>query len=284
MNIRRRGRRKKSEIVSFSIVENQDSEKQRVTFNESELSDSRREKSNISFGELNIVVHSAQEDKDAKDLQLKKYRPSERNIFSSSEEIKLDQTECRLESKECIIDCTTTGSFPEIPEIDIIENTTENTTKTNPKKSINKNSGTVYTYNPITEITDVLPKETKEWCWWCCHSFKNRPAYLTTRYDDKRDRFYVKGNFCSWNCVKAYNHDKKDNKMPYRAMCTALLVKKLHGRMQDIKSAPPRETLKVFGGNLSIQEFRSNDIYINETHFSSVLYTKTDFQANKLKK
>ena len=54
--IRRRGRRRKSEIVNFSI---DTKEEHNVTFNTNQVNDvNDRDKNNISFGNMNIVIHS----------------------------------------------------------------------------------------------------------------------------------------------------------------------------------------------------------------------------------
>ena len=75
-------------------------------------------------------------------------------------------------------------------------------------------------------------------------------------YDPLRKRFQVKGNFCSWGCVKSYIGDNHTfNSHTYRTLLT-LLVKRLEGRIRSIEPAPPRTTLKEFGGSLSIEEFR----------------------------
>ena len=58
--IRRRGRRRKSEIVNFSIDTN---EEHNVTFNTNQVNDvNDRDKNNISFGNLNIVIHSLKDE------------------------------------------------------------------------------------------------------------------------------------------------------------------------------------------------------------------------------
>ena len=94
-------------------------------------------------------------------------------------------------------------------------------------------------------------------CWWCCHKFDNSPLFLPIKYDDKTKRFQVKGNFCSWSCVKAYNLYSNQPGMFSRCTLISFLAKKLHGFSdKPIKCALARESLTMYGGKYSIKQFR----------------------------
>ena len=122
--------------------------------------------------------------------------------------------------------------------------------------------------NPPTKIIKVmhhyngtkreLPKKTDIWCWWCCHPFDTIPRFLPTKYDELRNRFRVTGNFCSWQCVKAYDLDGNNYGSNGKMLLTTLM-RTMHGKMYNINPAPPRSVLKVFGGSLSIDDFRNRD-------------------------
>ena len=63
-----------------------------------------------------------------------------------------------------------------------------------------------------------------------------------------------------------YNKNIKDNKVNERNSLIYLMKKKMYKKeINNITYSLPRETLKIFGGNLSIEEFRkkSNDTDIN---------------------
>jgi hypothetical protein len=138
--------------------------------------------------------------------------------------------------------------------------------------------------------------ETNISCWWCCHNFNSLPLGLPTKYEHKK--FTVKGLFCSFACMLAYN--KNDNKHSRKNEMTLIhfLYKKLTGILVDsnkelfgkslintlplehfdndkelrdsyiegllelrtttLQEAPPRCALKIFGGELSIEEFRAS--------------------------
>lgn len=91
-------------------------------------------------------------------------------------------------------------------------------------------------------------------CWWCCHQFDTLPLGLPVSFDESRKKFRTKGVFCSFACVAAY---KNDNKMHDTEWLLRYLHKLLTGEAKyKFIPAPPRCALKLFGGILSIEEFR----------------------------
>lgn len=137
--------------------------------------------------------------------------------------------------------------------------------------------------------------ETDISCWWCCHNFKTIPLGIPMKYEHKK--FTVKGNFCSFACMLSYNkHDNKRDRTDMSLIY--FLYKKLTGilvdsnidlflkslsntlpldlfdnkqelrdsyiegllelRTSSLEYAPPRCALKIFGGELSIEEFRAS--------------------------
>jgi hypothetical protein len=100
------------------------------------------------------------------------------------------------------------------------------------------------------------PDQTNIHCWWCCHQFDGPPCTLPEYI--RRDKFYVSGCFCSFNCAASYNFNKNDNTVWERYTLLNLMYKKLHNlTFVKIEMAPPREVLKMFGGYMDIEEFRN---------------------------
>jgi hypothetical protein len=102
-------------------------------------------------------------------------------------------------------------------------------------------------------------------CWWCCHPFDNPPCSIP--YEFKDETYHVYGIFCSPECAAAYNftdvHGVSD--MWERYSLLNMLYRRLYdNRCYKIKLAPPRQALKIFGGHLSIDEYRAN--FNNQTH------------------
>jgi len=99
------------------------------------------------------------------------------------------------------------------------------------------------------------------WCWWCCHPFEGTPLNMPLSYDDRRNSFRTTGNFCSWSCMKTFALDKYG--CGKGSMITSNMVmmrRRIYGKkaLDGVKPAPWRYHLKVFGGDMTIEEFRSN--------------------------
>ena len=95
-------------------------------------------------------------------------------------------------------------------------------------------------------------------CWWCVHALPQRPCiHLPVRYDDKLDRFTTVGNFCSWQCAKAYALDMNTARSGEIQSLLALMRKRAYGKHTPLWPAPKRQFLKCFGGSMTIEEFRS---------------------------
>ncbi len=93
-------------------------------------------------------------------------------------------------------------------------------------------------------------------CWWCKHCF-NTPNLSLPEYLHL-DTFYCTGNFCSWECVKAYNIDLNDNFVWKRESLIDLMYQNTYGVFKNINPAPSWLILEDFGGYLSIDAFREN--------------------------
>lgn len=105
-------------------------------------------------------------------------------------------------------------------------------------------------------IKKVEPKEGESVCWWCCHRFNTIPIGLPEKYDN--GEFHLFGHFCSFNCAHAYNVQQNDFKIWERYSLLNLYYKKIfsHTNPSRIMPAPPRQALQMFGGELSIEQFR----------------------------
>lgn len=101
------------------------------------------------------------------------------------------------------------------------------------------------------------PASTDQWCWHCCHPFEGQPLPLPVRYDDRQDAFHVMGTFCSWACMKTHNWESASYLKSVVVNNITLFHKRCTGALRPIRSAPPRQALKVFGGLMSIDEFRA---------------------------
>lgn len=120
-------------------------------------------------------------------------------------------------------------------------------------------------FNP-TEVNNESPISTNVYCFWCSHQFNNTPVFLPIKEDG--GIFTVAEIFCSFQCALA--HVESNAKYFYIRPLLALMYKITTGnRLSDfsvnIKKAPARQALEIFGGIMGIDEFRanSNDTIVN---------------------
>jgi hypothetical protein len=124
--------------------------------------------------------------------------------------------------------------------------------------SINKKINIVPVLNSFIECNDTqtLPERTDICCFWCTEQFENQPIGMPEK--KLGDTFFVKGCFCSFNCMASYNFSLNDDKVWERYSLINLMYKKMYNLNQNFKVelAPPREALVKFGGVYDIQRFR----------------------------
>ena len=95
------------------------------------------------------------------------------------------------------------------------------------------------------------------WCWWCVHPFEGEQLALPYKYDELRNRFSTTGCFCSWSCMKAYAIDKYGiTRGGVISSNIIIMRKRMYNKIGRVRPAPWRYHLKVFGGDMTIEEFR----------------------------
>lgn len=110
---------------------------------------------------------------------------------------------------------------------------------------------------------DTIPNKVA--CWWCCHTFDWDPIGMPEKMYN--DTLYISGCFCSLNCVMAYNFDLNDNKVWERVSLINFIKNKIYGpNSHDITPSPPRQILNLFGGPMSIDEFRKANMIMTKEY------------------
>jgi hypothetical protein len=101
-----------------------------------------------------------------------------------------------------------------------------------------------------------IPETTAVACFWCAHSFSWRPSVIPEREEKGVYRIY--GNFCSPSCAMAYLlQESLDTHVRWERIA---LLHRLYGnnyKSHRIFPAPARETLSLFGGPASIDQYRA---------------------------
>ncbi len=155
-----------------------------------------------------------------------------------------------------------------------------------PELANQKIEGNVYPsyFEILQKFDNVYPKQTNVFCWWCCHPFKTPPIGIPVVIEYAKDEdtsykadfgkgkvgiysklvrddvFKVKGCFCSFPCALAYMQENKSIQCNYSQF--VYFYKKVTGDTESklfidrMKPAPPRCTLKIFGGVLTIDDYR----------------------------
>ena len=103
------------------------------------------------------------------------------------------------------------------------------------------------------------PLQTKVWCSHCAHPFTNMPLPLVARYDHDRRQAVCFGNFCSANCGRAYALDHRPLSWAQAMLWYTKVLSECFGIPAETSGRPawPKERLRAFGGDLSIEEFRA---------------------------
>lgn len=103
-------------------------------------------------------------------------------------------------------------------------------------------------------------------CFWCCHAFPHTPCVLPISYDAYETMYTCEGHFCSPECALAYLYAEPTVADGTRWTRHALLndlYRSLYTK-RDLLPAPPRATLRMFGGPLSIEQFREQTAFGEE--------------------
>jgi hypothetical protein len=108
--------------------------------------------------------------------------------------------------------------------------------------NINKNNEVV-----VTDKTDIA-------CWWCAHNFDSMPCFIPERFSE--GKYYVFGCFCTYSCALAYNMNMNDYRVSGRVSLIKKMCTEIFGNA-NVKPAPPKELLIMFGGDMTIEDFRN---------------------------
>lgn len=102
------------------------------------------------------------------------------------------------------------------------------------------------------------PSTTSVHCYWCCHGFNGAPVGIPVKF--VHDKFHVFGCFCSLECAASYNFahtGSVDESLERHALLNTMAWRMGYTR-GAVRQAPDRLTLRMFGGPLSIEDFRAS--------------------------
>lgn len=105
-------------------------------------------------------------------------------------------------------------------------------------------------------LPEEYTKPCSSACWHCCHSFEGGPVPVPRDYDASEGKFIVYGTFCSLSCAKGFLQETPTFNTGYQITLLAKMAREVYG-VNDVRAAPPRLSLDVFGGPFPIERFRS---------------------------
>lgn len=124
----------------------------------------------------------------------------------------------------------------------------------------------------LYEFEEALPWPPAQYegicCWHCCHPppAEAKPICIPNSYDRKKDLYHVFGFFCSLSCAKSYLVEHAALAAGEKLLLLQFLAVKHFGYGGELAApAPPRHRLKMFGGDLSIEAFRQEHVYLTKT-------------------
>lgn len=171
---------------------------------------------------------------------------------ASSSTMMTKQETDRVTHTPAVADQTLDCSQETIPQPNTVVTATTSSSET--KMDYYKLKSTLLVQFKDSSEVKALPETSSSACFWCCHTFTSRPVVLPIR--DTGEHLIVSGNFCCPECAIAHLFDiHQDSHTRWEQMA---LLYRVYGQIcgGKIHPAPPRSSLKLFGGPLGIQEYR----------------------------
>ncbi len=253
--VSKRGRKKKiiidnSNLVNKDSLGNTNDQNKKQDQDLSQFSSQRQ----ITLGSLNIVVHTANTNNKKADLDRILETDNQSSILIQDQSQKDQFSDSKNSSND-------TTNDPKNAKIQINLDPKKTTKFKKEQKDIGNIgivSKTELLLRPIKNIRKILDTSDKRQglhCFWCCHPFEGPNIPRPISYDKLSNSFKTHGIFCSWSCVAAYSIEQ-NSKLEYVYRFKQLYEKESN-TSTELTIAPSRLFLKIFGGPLSIEEFRN---------------------------
>jgi hypothetical protein len=104
----------------------------------------------------------------------------------------------------------------------------------------------------VANETRTLPESVEAACFWCAGCFEGRPVVLPSI--EEYGVYKVYGNFCTLSCSLSYLlNEQVDPQVRWERQA---LLHRMYSQSSSIHPAPPRESLKFFGGTFTHEQYR----------------------------
>ena len=264
---KKRGRKPKETIYSIKQIENiilKDESEDTVILHLAIHSDDIKDDNNVTSydPQINIPEPYEKEENFYENIQNENFK-EEDNIVETKNELKDELINNKPIQKENHIEVEKNEEI--ITEIEDV-NTSISNNDIN-KICYKKLKSIQYEYIDANH-KKIWLQNTQIYCMWCCHPFDGIPISIPQKYNN--NKFYVYGNFCSFNCAASHIFSKNDDYMWKQYNLLNILQKKIsNNNWKKIKLAPPKEVLKIFGGYMTIDEYRE-ELLTGNTEFKVI--------------
>jgi len=242
-------------ILHIDIVDNKEKEKKIIIANDDEL----EKDIEALFENDQSILYDYMDQVNGGDLrELYESRIKKREY---QDKLLIEKME-KMHNDDALLDKFLKQNQNKDDEVEVMCNDEENIQESNRKKDQSGRGYFELLYKFVHN--DKWIEHTDVCCWWCCHKFDTVPIGLPQDYVKHKGKFRVKGVFCSFGCMIAY---KEDNNIQQKDYLIKLLYAKITGESGAtiLRPSPPRCCLKMFGGELDIEDFRrgstENKIY-----------------------
>jgi hypothetical protein len=117
---------------------------------------------------------------------------------------------------------------------------------------------TLISGKPMDECIMHWPEKTDIYCWLCVHPFEGVPVPIPVNVNNVIESFTPFGVFCSFECAKRYILEHPSSSSQNDMKNLSVMAKNLfHYPTMEIHPAPPPISLRIFGGYMTIEEFRA---------------------------
>lgn len=104
----------------------------------------------------------------------------------------------------------------------------------------------------VANENKTLPESVEAACFWCAGCFEGRPIVIPSL--EEHGTYKVYGNFCTLSCALSFLlNEQVDPQVRWERQA---LLHRMYSQSESIHPAPPRDSLKFFGGLLSYEQYR----------------------------
>tara|TARA_B110000285_G_C14900981_1_gene503242 strand:+ start:170 stop:811 length:642 start_codon:yes stop_codon:yes gene_type:complete len=136
-----------------------------------------------------------------------------------------------------------------------------------------------YCLNTEYDITDEPC--SSEICWNCFHNIDKDLKSIPLFYES--GRFYIYGYFCRLGCCMRYLSETfTDTELWAKYELFQLYCREMYGQNINLNIPPSKYTLKKFGGNLSIEEYRNYNSEYKEINIPIIIPIKNQYQNKNI--